>query len=103
MGPEAIKDILLNIRNARIAVYGDFCLDAYLIMDPKGSEISVETGIKAEAVQRHYYSPGGASNITANLAALKPAKIFPIGVLGNDIYARELKLQLEAMGIITSH
>jgi len=103
MGPELIKDILLKIRNARIAVYGDFCLDAYLIMDPKGSETSVETGIKAEAVQRHYYSPGGASNIAANLAALNPAEIFSIGVLGNDIYGRELKLQLDALGIITSH
>ncbi len=103
MGPELIKDILLKIRNARIAVYGDFCLDAYLIMDPGGSETSVETGIKAEAVLRHYYSPGGAANIAANLAALKPAEIFSIGVLGKDIYARELKLQLDAMGIITSH
>ncbi len=103
MGPELVKDILSKIGNARIAVYGDFCVDAYLIMDPKGSEISVETGIKAEAVQWHYYSPGGASNIAANLAALKPAEIFSIGVLGNDIYARELKLQLDAMGIIASH
>jgi rfaE bifunctional protein kinase chain/domain len=102
MGPELVKEILLKIRNARIAVYGDFCLDAYLIMDPEGSEISIETGIKAEAVQKHYYSPGGASNITANLADLNPAGIFSIGVLGNDIYARELKLQLDAKGITTS-
>jgi rfaE bifunctional protein kinase chain/domain len=103
MGPELVKDILLKIRNTRIAVYGDFCLDAYLIMDPMGSETSLETGIKAEAVERHYYFPGGASNITANLAALNPAEVFSIGVLGNDIYAREVKLQLDAMGVNTSH
>jgi rfaE bifunctional protein kinase chain/domain len=103
MGPELIKDILVKIKNARIAVYGDFCLDAYLIMDPAGSETSVETGLKAEAVKKQYYSPGGASNITANLAALNPAEVFSIGVLGNDIYARELKRQLDSMGITTSH
>lgn len=103
MGPERVKAILRNIQNAKIAVYGDFCLDAYFIMDPNGSEISVETGLKAEAVQKHYYSPGGASNITANLAALNPAEILSIGVLGNDIYARELKLQLNFLGINTSH
>ena len=103
MGPERVKEILNDISKTKIAVYGDFCLDAYLIMDPHGSETSVETGIKAEAVLKHYYSPGGASNITANLAALNPAEILSIGVLGDDIYARELKLQLNTLGINTSH
>jgi rfaE bifunctional protein kinase chain/domain len=97
-----ITDILNQIQNVRIAVYGDFCLDAYLIMDPRGSEISLETGLKAEAVHQHYYSPGGASNIAANLVALKPADVLSIGVIGDDIYGRELKMQLEALDINTS-
>jgi sugar/nucleoside kinase (ribokinase family)/phosphoglycolate phosphatase-like HAD superfamily hydrolase len=72
-------------------------------MDPRGSEISLETGLKAEAVSRHYYSPGGASNIAANLVALKPAEILSIGVIGNDIYGRELKRQLNTLNINTSY
>ncbi len=89
-----IQEILEKIRNVKIAVYGDYCLDAYWLMDPEGSEISVETGLKAEAVRKQYYSPGGASNVVANLAALQPAEIRLIGVTGDDIFGRELRLQL---------
>ncbi len=93
-----IQKILEKISSVKIAVYGDFCLDAYWQMDPDGSEVSVETGLKAEAVASHRYSPGGAGNIVANLAALKPAVIKVIGVLGNDIYGRELSSQLKELG-----
>jgi len=44
-------------------VYGDFCVDAYWILDPKGGEISVETGLQTEAVRRHYYTLGGVDAI----------------------------------------
>ena len=40
---DQIQDILKKINNVSIAVYGDFCLDAYWLMDPDGSEVSVET------------------------------------------------------------
>jgi len=93
-----IHEILEKISRVKIAVYGDFCLDAYWQMDPDGSEVSVETGLKAEAVARHTYSPGGAGNIVANLAALKPHTIKVIGVVGNDIYGRELTAQLKELG-----
>lgn len=94
MESNQIIEILKKINKVKIAVYGDFCLDAYWIMDPGGSEISVETGLQAEAVRKHYYSPGGGSNIVANLSALKPASIKVIGVIGDDIFGRELTLQL---------
>ena len=75
---ENVKKILENIHNVKAAVYGDFCLDAYWIMNARGSEVSVETGLPAEAVDRHYYTLGGASNIVANVAALEPAYIAAI-------------------------
>ena len=102
MSPARIKEILNEIEKVKVAVYGDFCLDAYWIMDPRGSEISLETGLKAEAVRSHYYSPGGAANITANLAALDPSAILAIGAIGEDIFGKELKRQLDAFGIDTS-
>ena len=101
MKQERISEILKKINSTRIAVYGDFCLDAYWIMDPDGSEISVETGLKAEAVAKQIYSPGGAGNIVANLAALNPAAIKVIGVIGNDIQGRELSARLQALGADT--
>ncbi|MDX2442885.1 MAG: PfkB family carbohydrate kinase, partial [Bacteroidales bacterium] len=102
MNEKRILEILEKINSARIAVYGDFCLDAYWLMDSDGSEVSVETGLQAEAVARHSYSPGGAGNIVANLAALKPAEIKVVGVLGNDIHGRELNSQMQEMGVDTS-
>jgi rfaE bifunctional protein kinase chain/domain len=103
MNQERIREILAKIENVTVAVYGDFCLDAYWILDPKGSEVSEETGLHARAVARHYYSLGGASNVVANLAALKPKKIRVIGVIGDDIFGRELRRQFDKLGIDTAH
>lgn len=80
-----IKEILNKINNIKVAVYGDFCLDIYWYMDTGGSEISVETGLKAEAVSRQFYSPGGAGNVAANIVALQPKALKVIGVIGDDI------------------
>ncbi len=103
MNQERIREILAKIENVTVAVYGDFCLDAYWMLDPKGSEVSEETGLHARAVARHYYSLGGASNVVANLAALKPKKIRVIGVIGDDIFGRELRRQFDKLGIDTTH
>jgi rfaE bifunctional protein kinase chain/domain len=103
MKQERLKEILAQIKNVKVAVYGDFCLDAYWILDPHGSEVSVETGLQARGVRKHYYSLGGASNVVANLVALEPAGIQVIGVIGDDIFGRELKRQLQQLGVDTSY
>jgi rfaE bifunctional protein kinase chain/domain len=102
MKEERIGEILVQIRKVKLAVYGDFCLDAYWLLDARGSEISVETGLAARAVGKHYYSLGGASNIVANLAALEPAEIQVIGAIGDDIFGRELVRQLDGLGVDTT-
>ncbi len=103
MNEQRIKEILAQIKNVKIAVYGDFCLDAYWLLDPRGSEVSVETGLPAQAVSKHYYSLGGASNVVANLAALEPASIQVIGVIGDDIFGREFRRQLHDLGVDTTY
>ncbi|MBN2314693.1 MAG: HAD family hydrolase [Sedimentisphaerales bacterium] len=102
MKQDRIKDILNRIKNVNVAVYGDFCIDAYWVFDPRGSEVSVETGLQAQAVRKHYYSLGGASNVVANLAALEPAAIQVIGVIGDDIFGRELTRQFNELGVDTT-
>ena len=102
MKEQCISEILALIKNVKIAVYGDFCVDAYWLLDPCGSEVSLETGLQAQAVGKHYYSLGGASNVVANLAALEPASIQVIGVVGNDIFGRELTRQLKELGVDTT-
>ncbi|UCE49644.1 MAG: HAD family hydrolase [Phycisphaerales bacterium] len=102
MNEQRIREIAARIKDVKVAVYGDFCLDAYWILDPRGSEVSLETGLQARAVGRHYYSLGGASNVVANLAALEPAAIQVIGVIGDDIFGRELTRQFEELGVDTT-
>jgi rfaE bifunctional protein kinase chain/domain len=102
MKPQRVKEILEKIKSVKIAVCGDFCLDAYWILSPQGGEISVETDLLSEAVKKHYYTLGGASNIVANLAALQPAHIRCIGTIANDIFGTELTNQLNALGVDTS-
>ena len=94
-----LKEILEKIKHVKVAVYGDFCLDAYWFLDPRGGEISAETGLHSQAVQKHYYTLGGASNVVANLAALQPAKIKVIGAIGNDIFGRELIRQFNELNV----
>jgi rfaE bifunctional protein kinase chain/domain len=99
---ERIEEIVARIKNVKVAVYGDFCVDAYWLLDPRGSEVSCETGLQARAVGKHYYSLGGASNVVANLAALEPAAIRVIGAIGDDIFGRELIRQLTELGVDTT-
>jgi rfaE bifunctional protein kinase chain/domain len=102
MNEQRIREIADRIKDVKVAVYGDFCLDAYWVLDPRGSEVSLETGLQARAVGRHYYSLGGASNVVANLAALEPAAIQVIGVIGDDIFGRELIRQFAELGVDTT-
>lgn len=101
MDSQLLRQILTDIETVNIAVYGDFCLDAYWILDPEGGEISVETALRTEAVRKQTYSLGGASNVVANLAALQPGQIELIGVIGDDIFGREMVDQFSRLHVNT--
>ena len=98
---ERLTTILNDIKKVKIGIYGDFCLDAYWTLDSRGSEISLETGLQAQAVNDQRYSLGGASNVTANLAALNPKEIKVFGIAGDDIFGKEMIHQLQAIGCNT--
>ncbi len=101
MERQLLEKMLSDIGNVKIAVYGDFCLDAYWILDPQGGEISVETGLRTEAVSKQYYTLGGASNVVANLSDLSPAQIQLVGVIGDDIFGREMVQQFHNLKVDT--
>jgi len=101
MNSQLLHKVLSDIKGVNIAVYGDFCLDAYWILAPQGGEISVETGLKTEAVRKQYYSLGGASNVVANLAALQPGQIQLVGIVGDDIFGREMVDQFSRLQVNT--
>lgn len=90
MKKEQLKKILNDIRSAKIAVVGDFCLDAYWFIDENLSEISVETSLATRPVCKQRYSLGGAGNVTNNLAAMGIREIHAFGVIGTDPFGAEM-------------
>lgn len=103
MKPGLLHKVLHAIKQARIAIIGDFCLDGYWFLDESGSEISVETGLATQPVRSQRYSPGGASNVANNLVALEVDEIRTFGVIGNDPFGIEMVNIFKRSGIITDN
>ena len=99
MNQEQLQKILNDISRVKIAVIGDFCLDAYWFVDETMSEISVETNQATRPVRQQRYSLGGAGNVTNNLAAMGINDIRAFGVIGTDPFGAEMVRVMKATGI----
>jgi rfaE bifunctional protein kinase chain/domain len=99
MKKEQLQKILNDISGVKIAVIGDFCLDAYWFIDEAMSEISVETNQATRPVRQQKYSLGGAGNVTNNLAAMNIKDIRAFGVIGTDPFGAEMVRVMKATGI----
>jgi len=86
----------------KVAVFGDFCLDAYWQMDSDESELSVETGLPVRRVRQQRYSLGGAANVVANLAGLGAGEIHAAGLIGDDLYGGLMQKMLQELGADTT-
>lgn len=98
-----LHEVIDRIKSVKIAIVGDFCLDAYWFIDESISEISVETGLPTHPVTRQEYSPGGAGNIANNIAAMGVKEIIAFGVIGNDPFGVEMVKILREKGIDTDN
>jgi rfaE bifunctional protein kinase chain/domain len=103
MKPELLSEILMKIRDVKIAIIGDFCLDAYWFVDESRSEISIETGQPTMPVKQQKYSLGGAGNVANNLAALEVHDIRAFGVIGDDPFGVEMVKIMNNAGISTDN
>lgn len=101
MKKEQLKKILEDISSVKIAVLGDFCLDAYWFIDESKSEISIETGQLTRPIRQQKYSLGGAGNVTNNLAAMGVKDVRAIGVIGPDPFGNEMVNIMSKTGINT--
>jgi rfaE bifunctional protein kinase chain/domain len=99
MKKEQLQKILDDIGSAKIAILGDFCLDAYWFIDESKSELSIETGLMTRAIRQQKYSLGGAGNVTNNLAAMKIKDIRAFGVIGTDPFGAEMVRIMKETGI----
>ncbi|HOX86967.1 MAG TPA: PfkB family carbohydrate kinase [bacterium] len=96
LNSERLDVLLKSYPQAHIGVIGDFCLDAYWVIDMSASEISLETGKPTQPVRRQRYSLGGAGNVVANLSELGVGSLSVFGLIGPDPFGtrmRELLLQ----------
>lgn len=82
---------LNRMTTCSLAVFGDFCVDAYWDLHDGEAEFSVETGLKVNRVQKQRYSLGGAGNVVANLAALGVASVRSIGMGGTDPFGSTMQ------------
>ena len=101
MNKEQLQKVLHDISAVKIAVVGDFCLDAYWFIDESKSEISIETGQATMPVKQQRYSLGGAGNVTSNLAAMGIKDVRAFGVIGPDPFGNEMVKVMHGSGIDT--
>jgi len=98
---EAILRVLGDVSSRKITVFGDFCLDKYLYIDPDKDELSVETGLTAYQVVETRCFPGAGGTVTNNLRALG-AQVRCVGLLGDDGEGYDLLQALERVGADTA-
>ena len=90
-----LAELLRQIPQGRVTVFGDFCLDAYWLVDSDESELSVETALPVRRVRRQDYSLGGAGNVIANLADIGVGQLRAVGLIGDDLFGRRMLDLLE--------
>ena len=101
-----LETTLARIGKVKVAVFGDFCLDSYWLLAPDENELSVETGLPVRRVRGQRYTLGGAGNVVANLAALGVAEVHAVGLIGRDLFGRQMLdllhgLQANTEGLLT--
>lgn len=92
------EELFTRLSECRIAVIGDFCLDAYWEADMRLSELSRETPHYPLPIVSERLSLGGAGNVAANVLALAPARVSCVGVVGADWRGRALLDLLREQG-----
>jgi rfaE bifunctional protein kinase chain/domain len=93
------RQILSAATKMRVLVLGDVMLDQFIWGGV--SRISPEAPVPIVEFERESFMPGGAANVSRNLAALDvPTEIF--GAIGNDDAGRKLQKLLAGQKIICS-
>ena len=91
-----------KIRQLKVGIIGDFCLDVYWIADMKKSELSRETPHYPLPVVEEKMSAGGAGNVAVNVSSIGVGTVYAIGCIGNDWRGKALSEQLTLNGIDTT-
>ena len=102
MDIQKIINSLENIKTKTITVFGDYCLDKYLYIDPERDELSLETGLVAYQAKKKALFPGAGGTVVNNLRALG-VQVLCVGLLGDDGEGYELLKGLNQTGADTKY
>lgn len=92
-----IVKVINEFNKRNILILGDIMVDKFV--QGTVSRISPEAPVPVVEVKKETSLPGGAGNVANNIAALK-AKVFLVGVIGNDSAGENLKQELDKNSII---
>ena len=96
-----LEGCLARIPDARVAVFGDFCIDAYWHIDEDDNEVSIETSLPVRRVREQRYSLGGAGNVVANLRDLGVRRVSAVGMTSDDVFGHHMRSLLGQLGVNT--
>lgn len=92
-----------ELKNKKIGILGDFCVDIYWDADMTRSELSRETPHFPLPVVNERFYPGAGGNVANNIAALQPGKLCAMFLYGDDWRAHILMDVLKKAGINTDY
>ena len=96
LGVDRIAELLEMARDVRVLVVGDVMLDRYI--SGRVARISPEAPVPVVHVEEDSSAVGGAANVAANVVALGAGSAV-VGCVGDDEAGRELRGELEELGI----
>jgi len=102
MDRDRLHELIERVKGTTVGVIGDLCLDAYWTLDVEYRELSVETSKPVHRVEAQRYSLGGGANVVANLAALGVGSVKVFGVVGDDMFGREMVRRLDMLEVDSS-
>ena len=96
-----LEELLGRFAGLRVGLVGDVALDGYWYADMTRARLSRETPHFARPVVRAEYGPGAGANVAQNLAALGAGAVSVFSVVGQDLWAVQLRAELVRRGIRT--
>jgi len=98
-----LESLLDAMKDVRVGLIGDACLDVYWEADMTLSELSRETPHFPLPVVEERMSGGAAANTALDFAALGVASVILLSVIGEDWRADQLLKVLRKAGVSTEH
>lgn len=94
-----LRNRLETFGGLKVAIFGDFSLDAYWDLSTAEPELSLETRHPVNEVVDQRYSLGAGGNVATALRTLGVGTVRVVGVCGSDPFGHRLLAEMDDLGI----